>query len=44
MNYTFWLNVAFGLLAITLFAVVRPHPMEHGHGQHHAHHGQANHH
>jgi Predicted permease len=28
MNYTFWLNVAFGLLAITLFAVVRRHPME----------------
>jgi uncharacterized membrane protein YraQ (UPF0718 family) len=44
MNYTFWLNVAFGLFAITLFAVVRRRPMQHGHCEHHAHQGQTHHH
>jgi uncharacterized protein len=44
MNYTFWLNVAFGLFAFTLFAVVRRHPMQHGHCEHHVHQGQAHHH
>jgi len=36
MNYTFWLNIAFGLFAITLFAVVRRYPMQHRHSEHHA--------
>jgi hypothetical protein len=44
MNYTFWLNIAFGLFAITLFAVVRRYPMQHGHYEHHAHQRQAHHH
>ncbi len=41
LDYTFWLNIAFGLLALALFALVRRHPMEHGHCEHHAHHGHA---
>ena len=44
MNYTFWLNFAFGLFAIILFAVVRRHPMQHGHCEHHAHQAHAHHH
>jgi hypothetical protein len=39
LNYTFWLNIAFGVLAITLFIVARRHPMAHGHCGHHEHHG-----
>jgi len=39
-----WLNIAFGLFAITLFAVVRRYPMQHGHREHHAHQGQVHHH
>ncbi|MBV9407734.1 MAG: hypothetical protein JO164_02855, partial [Candidatus Eremiobacteraeota bacterium] len=34
-NYTFWLNVAFGVLALYLWWLDRTHPMDHGH--HHAH-------
>jgi uncharacterized protein len=41
MNYTFWLNIAFGLFAITLFTGVRRYPMQHGHREHHAHQRQA---
>jgi hypothetical protein len=44
MNYTFWLNIAFGMFAIALFAVVRRYPMQHGHCEHHAHQAQARHH
>jgi hypothetical protein len=44
LNYTFWLNIAFGLFAVALFAVVRRHPMQHGHCEHHAHQAQAHHH
>jgi uncharacterized protein len=29
-NYTFWLNLAFGALALWLWSVNRRHPMEHG--------------
>jgi uncharacterized membrane protein YraQ (UPF0718 family) len=29
-NYTFWLNLAFGALAVYFFALNRRHPMEHG--------------
>jgi uncharacterized membrane protein YraQ (UPF0718 family) len=36
-NYTFWLNIAFGLLAAVLFTLARRHPMPHGHCEHHAH-------
>ncbi|HEX2939986.1 MAG TPA: permease, partial [Rhodopila sp.] len=35
LNYTFWLNIAFGLLAVALFVVARRHPMGHGHCGHH---------
>ena len=38
LNYTFWLNIAFGLFGAALFAVARRHPMQHGHCEHHAHH------
>jgi hypothetical protein len=44
MNYTFWLNIAFGLFAIALLAGVRRYPMQHGHCEHHAHQAQARHH
>ena len=37
LNYTFWLNIAFGLLAIALFTLARRNPMQHGHCEHHAH-------
>lgn len=36
LNYTFWLNIAFGLLAAMLFALARRRPMRHGHCEHHA--------
>jgi uncharacterized protein len=35
LNYTFWLNVAFGIIAAYLFWLAKRHPMEHTH--HHAH-------
>jgi uncharacterized protein len=38
LNYTFWLNLAFGLLAVILFTLARRSPMPHGHCAHHAHH------
>jgi uncharacterized membrane protein YraQ (UPF0718 family) len=35
LNYTFWLNLAFGALALYLWSVNRAHPMDHGaHGGH----------
>ena len=37
LNYTFWLNIAFGLLAVALFTLARRNPMQHGHCEHHAH-------
>ena len=44
-NYTFWLNLLFGLLALALFAVARRHPMEHGgHCAHQTGHAHAHHH
>jgi hypothetical protein len=44
LNYTFWLNIAFAVLAITLFALARRRPMQHGHCEHHAPHAHAHHH
>ena len=44
LNYTFWLNIVFGLLAIALFVIARRQPTEHGHCEHHAHHDHSNHH
>ena len=41
LNYTFWLNIGFGLLAIAWFIVARRHPMGHGHRGQHDHHGPA---
>ncbi len=39
LNYTFWLNLVFGLLAAALFVVARRSPMQHGgHCEHHGHH------
>ena len=38
LNYTFWLNAAFAVLAIVLFALSRRQPLQHGHCEHHAHH------
>ena len=35
LNYTFWLNVACGIIAAYLFWLAKRHPMEHTH--HHAH-------
>ncbi len=36
LNYTFWLNLVFGALAVYLFWVSHKHPMDHGHAGHHA--------
>ncbi|MDQ2680215.1 MAG: permease [Candidatus Eremiobacteraeota bacterium] len=36
INYTFWLNIIFGILAIYLWNVNRTHPMSHGHHESHA--------
>ena len=33
LNYTFWLNLLFGGLAIALIMLARRHPMQHHHGQ-----------
>ncbi len=44
LNYTFWLNIAFGLLAAGLFVLARRSPMQHGHCEHHGHHAQPHHH
>ena len=41
LNYTFWLNVVFDLLAVVLFIVARRHPMGHGHCEHHGQHEAA---
>jgi uncharacterized protein len=35
-NYTFWLNLIFGSLAVYFFWLNRRHPMQHGHHGHHA--------
>jgi hypothetical protein len=35
LNYTFWLNLLFGALAVYLFWVSHRHPMSHGHAGHH---------
>ncbi len=37
LNYTAWLDISFGLLALALFALARRHPMQHSHCEHHAH-------
>ncbi len=37
MNYTFWLNIAFGLLAAWLFTLSRRQPAMKNHCEHHAH-------
>ncbi len=38
MNYTFWLNLVFGALALWLWQINRRHPMEHAcHAHHHEH-------
>ncbi|WP_342154363.1 permease [Methylorubrum sp. SB2] len=43
LNYTFWLNLAFGALGLYLWWISRRHPMQHGHASHdHAHHGKNN--
>ena len=34
LNYTFWLNLAFGALALYLWRLNAKHPMDHGHGEH----------
>jgi len=44
LNYTFWLNLAFGLLAIILFTLSRRAPMQHAHCEHHAHRTHEHHH
>ena len=37
LNYTAWLDISFGLLALALFVLARRNPMQHGHCEHHAH-------
>jgi uncharacterized protein len=37
LNYPFWLNIAFGLLAAALFLVARKNPMSHHHNHQHHH-------
>jgi len=37
LNYTFWLNLLFGALAIYLFWLNHRHPMQHGHDHHERH-------
>ena len=38
LNYTFWLNIAFGLMALAMFALARRHPMQHSPCcEHHSH-------
>jgi len=39
LNYTFWLNLVAGALAIYLWRLDAAHPMDHGHHDDHAHHG-----
>jgi len=34
-NYTFWLNLIFGALALYLWRLDATHPMHHGHDHHH---------
>jgi hypothetical protein len=39
LDYTFWLNLAFGALALWLFWTARRNPMKHGHAcEHHGYH------
>ena len=38
INYTFWLNLVFGALALWLFLLSRRAPAQHAHCEHHAHH------
>jgi uncharacterized protein len=38
LNYTFWLNLIFGLLAVYLFWVNHKNPMNHDHHHHHGYH------
>jgi len=40
LNYTFWLNLAFAVLALALFVLARRQPKSAAHCEHHAHHGQ----
>ena len=40
LNYTFWLNLLFGAVALCLFVLNRQHPMSHGHHDNHAMHGR----
>ena len=42
LNYTFWLNLIFGALALYFFWLNRRHPMQHGHHGHN--HGEHHHH
>ncbi len=42
-NYTFWLNLAFGAVAVALLVLARRQPMQAAHCEHHAHHGHGNH-
>jgi uncharacterized protein len=44
LNYTFWLNVLFGLAALTLLVVAQRNPMQHGCPGHDLHHGHGHHH
>ncbi len=37
IDYTFWLNIAFGALALCLFVLARRQPKMHSHCEHHAH-------
>ena len=41
LNYTFWLNLAFGLVAVCLYVLARRAPMTHSHCEHHGHHAPA---
>jgi uncharacterized membrane protein YraQ (UPF0718 family) len=43
-NYTFWLNLIFGALAVYFFWLNRRHPMQHGHYGDHQHEGGHEHH
>jgi uncharacterized protein len=38
-NYTFWLNIVFGVLTVGLLMIARRHPMQHGRCEHHGHQG-----
>ena len=40
-DYTFWLNLVFGLIAVALLVAARSHPTPQSGCEHHAHHGHA---